>query len=99
MCEFLGFDESAARWHRQNGFAVGWMDAQRVPTRPPVPAQSNGEKLRAVFDQESRRFGGPPIEEGASSHVCQSGEEKFARILPHPTPTQSLRAKTNHLPN
>jgi hypothetical protein len=30
--------------------------------------------LRAVLDQKSRGFGGPPIKEGASSHVLESGE-------------------------
>jgi hypothetical protein len=31
--------------------------------------------LRPVPDHESRGFGGPPIEERASSHVWKSGEE------------------------
>jgi hypothetical protein len=55
--------------------------------------------LRAVLDQKSCRFGGPPIEEGASGHVCQSGEQEFARILPYLPPAKSVGAKTNHLPN
>src|SRR5260370_25789727 len=52
-----------------------------------------------MFDEKSRGFGRPPIKEGASGHVCKSGEEKFARILPYPPPVKSLGAKTNHLPN
>jgi hypothetical protein len=52
-----------------------------------------------MLDQKSRRFVGPPIKEGASGHVCQSGEEKFARILPYLPPVKSVGAKTNHLPN
>src|SRR5258706_4684814 len=52
-----------------------------------------------MFDEKSRGFGRPPIKEGASGHVCKSGEQEFARILPYPPPVKSLGAKTNHLPN
>jgi hypothetical protein len=52
-----------------------------------------------VLDEEARRFVRPPIKEGASGHVCDSGDQKFARILPYPPPRKSLGAKTNHLPN
>src|SRR5712671_2158160 len=52
-----------------------------------------------MFDEKSRGFGRPPIKEGASGHVCKSGEQEFPRILPYPTPVKSLGAKTNHLPN
>jgi len=55
--------------------------------------------LRAVLDQQSRRFVRPPIKEGASGHVCKSGDQEFARILPYPPPAESFGAKTNHLPN
>jgi hypothetical protein len=65
------------------------MNAQRVSARAAMPAQSNCEELRAVFDDESRGFSGPPIEEGASSHVLESGEQEFARILPYPPPRES----------
>jgi hypothetical protein len=85
----LGFHQSAARRHGQDRFAIGWMNAQRVSARAAMPAQSNCEELRAVFDDESRGFGGPPIEEGASSHVLESGEQEFARILPYPPPRES----------
>jgi hypothetical protein len=52
-----------------------------------------------MFDEKSRGFGRPPIKEGASGHVCKSGGQEFARILPYPPPVKSLGAKTNHLPN
>jgi hypothetical protein len=52
-----------------------------------------------VLDEEARGFVRPPIKEGASGHVCNSGDQKFARILPYPPPGKSLGAKTNHLPN
>jgi hypothetical protein len=55
--------------------------------------------LRAVLDQKTGGFGRPPIKEGASGHVCKSGEQEFARILPYLPPVKSLGAKTNHLPN
>ena len=55
--------------------------------------------MGAMLDQKARRFGRPPIKEGASGHVCQSGREEFARILPYLPPVKSLGAKTNHLPN
>jgi hypothetical protein len=75
------------------------MNAQGVTPRAAMPAQPDRVDLGAVFDQKSRGFGRPPIEERASSHVCESGEQEFARILPHPPPVKSLGAKTNHLPN
>jgi len=88
-----------ARRHGQDRFAIRRMDAERVTARAPVPAKSYREKLGAVPDDKSRRFVRPPIEERASSHVCESGEEQFPRILPYPSPRKSLGAKTNHLPN
>jgi hypothetical protein len=97
--ELLGLPERAPRRHGQDGLAIGGMNAQGVTPRPPVPAQADREELRAMSDQKSRGFGGPPIKEGASSHICKSGEEKFARILPYPSPVKSFGAKTNHLPN
>jgi hypothetical protein len=97
--EILGVGDGAARRHGEDRFAVAGMNAQGVAPRTPVPAQPNRIDLRAVFDQESGRFGRPPIKERASSHVCQSGEQEFARILPYPPPVKSLGAKTNHLPN
>jgi hypothetical protein len=52
-----------------------------------------------VLDQKSGRLGRPPVKKGASGHVCKSGHQEFARILPYPPPVKSLGAKTNHLPN
>ncbi len=75
------------------------MNSQRVTARAAVPSQSDRVDLRAMFDKKTRRFGGPPIKEGAGGHVCQSGEQEFARILPYPPPGKALGAKTNHLPN
>ena len=97
--EILGVGDSAARRHGQDGFAVARMNAQGVAPRATVPAQPDRIDLRAVLDQETRRFVGPPIKEGASGHVCDSGDQEFARILPYPPPVKSLGAKTNHLPN
>ena len=70
----LGFHERAARRHGQDGFAIGWMNAQGVTPRAAMPAKPDRKNLRAVLDQKSRGFGGPPIKEGASSHVLESGE-------------------------
>jgi hypothetical protein len=70
----LGFRERTARRHGQDGFAIGRMNAQGVTPRAAVPAQPDRKDLRAVLDQKSRGFGGPPIKEGASSHVWKSGE-------------------------
>ena len=53
-----------------------------APAPPPMPAQPHRVDLRAVLDQEGRRLVGPPIKEGASGHVCNSGDQEFARILP-----------------
>ena len=89
----------AARRHGEDRFAVARMNAQGVAPRAAVPAQPDRIDLRAVLDQRVERFGGPPIEERASGHVCKSGEQEFARILPYPPPVKSLGAKTNHLPN
>src|ERR1700692_3132044 len=75
------------------------MNAQGVAARMPVPAQPNRVDLRAVLDQKTRGFVRPPIKEGACGHVCESGDQEFARILPYPPPGKSLGAKTNHLPN
>ena len=69
LSKVLGFHQSAARRHGQDRFAIGWMNAQRVSARAAMPAQPDRKDLRAVLDQKSRGFGGPPIKEGASSHV------------------------------
>jgi len=68
--EIPGVGDSAARRDRQDRFAVTWMNSKRVATGAAMPAQSNRVDLRAVLDQESRRFVRPPIKEGASGHVC-----------------------------
>jgi hypothetical protein len=67
--ELARFSDRAARRHREDRRTVGRMDAQGVAARTAVPPQLDREELRAVGDHESRRFGRPPIEEGASSHV------------------------------
>ena len=82
-----------------DGFAIRGMDAKRISARASVPPQPDRKDLRAMLDQKSRGFGGAPIEERAGGHICKSGEEQFARILPYPPPWKSLGAKTNHLPN
>src|SRR5467141_3783235 len=97
--EVLRVGDRATRRHGQDRFTIAWMNAQGVAARAPVPAQPNRIDLRAVLDQKSRRFVRPPIKEGASGHVCKSGEQEFARILPYLPPVKSLGAKTNHLPN
>src|ERR1700730_2632282 len=97
--EVLGVRDGAAWRHGEDRFAVAWMNAQGVATRATMAAQPNRIDLRAVLDQKTRRFVRPPIEEGANGHVCDSGDQKFARILPYPPPVKSLGAKTNHLPN
>ena len=76
------FSERAARRDREDGFAVARMNSERVTTRSAVPAQPNRKELRPMGDDEGLRFVGPTIEESASGHVCQSGEQEFARILP-----------------
>src|SRR6185312_6638104 len=93
--EFARFGDQAARRHGQDGFAVGRMDAERISARASVPPHANRKDLRAVLDQNSRWFGGPPIEERASGHVVKSGEEESTRNLPHLPPWESLGAKTN----
>jgi hypothetical protein len=70
----LGFHERAPRRHGQDGLAIGWMNAQGVTPRAAVPPQPDRKDLRSVLDQKRRGFGGPPIKEGASSHVLESGE-------------------------
>ena len=80
--EVLGFGERAARRHREDGFTIARMDSKRVTTRPPVSAQPNRKELRSMGDDEGLRLVGPPIEECACGHVCQSGEQEVARILP-----------------
>ena len=97
--ECLCFAHAAARRHGEDHLARRRMNAQRVTARAPMPAELDGEELRAVPDHESRGFGGPPVEERAGSHVWKSGEEQFPRNLPYPPPWKSLGAKTNHLPN
>jgi hypothetical protein len=73
--ELTRLSDGAARRHGQDRLAVGRVDAQGVAARAPVPAELDGEELRAVPDHESRGFGGPPVEKRASSHVWKSGEE------------------------
>src|ERR1700731_1836765 len=97
--KIFGVGDRAARRHGQDRFTVAWMNAQRIAARAPMPAQPNRVDLRAVLDQKSGGFVRPPIEEGGSGHVFNSGDQEFARILPHPPPVKSLGAKTNHLPN
>src|SRR5205085_9988600 len=87
------------RWQGARRRARGRLKAQGMPPPPPMTAQPDREELRAMLDDKSRGFVRPPIEEGASGHICKSGEEKFTRILPYPPPLKSLGAKTNHLPN
>src|SRR4051794_4194097 len=84
-----GFGERAARRHRQDRLAIGRVNAQGVAPRAAVPAQPDRKDLRAVLDQKSRGFGGPPIKEGARSHILESGGEGYARILPYPPPRKS----------
>ena len=67
--KLLGFHQSTARRHGQDRFTIGRMNTQGVAPRPAMPTQSNRKELRAVFDQNSRGFGGPPIKERTSSHV------------------------------
>jgi len=95
----LGIGNRTARRDGQDRFAVTRMDSQGIAARAPVPAKPDRIDLRAMFDQKPRRLVGPPIKERASGHVCKSGDQKFARILPYPPPGKSLGAKTNHLPN
>jgi hypothetical protein len=38
--------------------------------------------LRPVGDEKGLWLVGPPIEKCACGHVCESGEQEFARILP-----------------
>lgn len=99
MCELSRLGDRAARWHGQDRFAVGRVNAQGVTARAPVSPQPDCEKLGAVPDDKSRGFVRPPIKEGACSHVGKSGEEKLTPILPYPPPGKSLGTKTNHLPN
>jgi hypothetical protein len=74
------------------------MNPERISSRTPMPAQANGENLRAMLDRKSRRFGWPPIKKGAKGHVCRSERQKDAWILPYPPPLELPGAKTNHLP-
>src|SRR4029079_19597697 len=80
--EILGIGDRAAWWHGQDRFTIAGMNSQGVAARGAVTAQANRIDLRAVLDQKARWFVRPPIKEGASGHVCDSGEQKFARILP-----------------
>ena len=80
--EVFGFSERAARRDREDRFSVARMNSERVTARSTVPAQPNCKELRPMGDQNRLRFVGPTIEECASGHVCQSGEQEFARILP-----------------
>ena len=66
-----------------------------------MAGQSLGRRVYtySAGGQKARRFGRPPIKEGASGHICKSRHQEFAWILPYPPPVKSLGAKTNHLPN
>src|SRR3954454_21138737 len=80
--EVFCFGERAARRHGEDGFAITRMNSERVTARAAMPAQSNRKILRSMGDQEGLRLVRPPIEECASGHVCQSGGQESARILP-----------------
>src|SRR5262249_6566847 len=97
--ELFRLRDRASRRHGQYRLAISRMNAQRVTTRTAMPAHTDRKDLRAMLDQESRRFVGAPIQERTSGHVSQSGGQEFARILPYPKPAKSPGAKTNHLPN
>src|SRR3954463_850620 len=97
--ELLGIGQRAARRHGQEGLAVARMNPQRIAPRASMPAQTDRIDLRAVLDEQARRFGGAAIKEGAGSHFWKSGQREIARILPYPPPAKRLGAKTNHLPN
>jgi hypothetical protein len=74
------------------------MDSQGVAARAAMSAQADGINLRSVLDEKPGRFGGTSIKKRAG-HVCKSGRDAIARILPYPAPLESFGAKTNHLPN
>ena len=80
--EVFCFGERAAWRHGEDGFAIARMNSERVTARAAVPAQPNREELRPMGDQKGLGFVGPPIEECACGHVCQSGGQEVARILP-----------------
>src|SRR4051812_34797858 len=80
--EVFCFGERAARRHGEDGFAIARMNSERVTARAAMPAQPNRKILRSMGDQEGLRLVGPTIEERASGHVCQSGGQESARILP-----------------
>jgi hypothetical protein len=80
--EVFCFGERAARRHGEDGFAIARMNSERVAARASVPTQPNRKKLRSMGDDEGLWLVGPPIKECASGHVCESGEQEFARILP-----------------
>jgi hypothetical protein len=60
--EVFRFGDRASRRHGEDGFAVAWMNSQRISARAPMSAQSDRIDLRAMLDEKTRRFGGPPIE-------------------------------------
>mgnify|MGYP000982550929 CR=1 FL=1 len=73
--KFPRLRDGAARRHGEDRGPIGRMDAERVTSRAPVPPELDREELRAVPDHDGRGFGGPPVEERASSHIWKSGEE------------------------
>src|SRR5262245_3680850 len=89
----------AARRHRQDRFALTWMNTESVTARTAMAPELNSINRRADFDGEGARFGGTAIKESTKGHVSGSGQQEFAGILPYPPPVEFIGAKTNHLPN
>jgi hypothetical protein len=61
--------QGAARRHGEDGLAIGRMDAERVPSRAPVPSEADRKDLRTMPEDESRGFGWAPIKERTGGHV------------------------------
>ena len=95
----LGVGQRAPRRHRQNGFAIARMNAQRVAPRTAMSSQANGENLAAMLDGERVGFSRAAIKECAKGHIYGSGRQEIDRILPYPPPREWALRKTNHLPN
>jgi hypothetical protein len=58
------------------------MNTQRVTPCPAVPAQADGEDLRAMLDGKRVWFGGAAVEKCAEGHVSSPGRQEIDRILP-----------------
>jgi hypothetical protein len=95
----LRIGQIATRRHRQNGFALTWMNAQRVAARSAMAPELNCINRGADFDGEGAGFGRTAVKKCAKDHVSSSGQQEFAGILPYPPPVKFIGAKTNHLPN